>query len=510
VLNSDEEFMPKPLDVLFVTPPSRVQVYQDLSRDLAAIEPPVWSGLLTTFIRNNGYEATILDAEAQGLNHRQTAEAIVTANPRLAVFVIYGQQPSASTQCMPAGRTVCEILNSLSDIPSLVMGTHASALPKRTLLDEPYTYVCQGEGPHTILGLLRVLNGSQSSLASVPGLWYRQDGQAASNQTAPPIADLDAVLPEQAWDVLDMTRYRAHNWHCFDNLDARQPYASLQTSLGCPFKCSFCCINAPFEVPMLRTWSPDNVIRQIDRLVRVYGVTNIKIPDEMFVLNRRHVIGICDRIIKRGYRLNIWAYARVDTVQDHVLEKLKAAGFRWLGLGIESGSQHVRDGVEKGRFGEPEIVNTVKKIQAHGIHVAANYIFGLPDDTLDSMQATLDLALTLNTEWANFYCAMAYPGSPLYAQAKEKGWSLPDDAGGPGWIGYSQHAYDTLPLPTDRLAATQVLDFRDRAFQQYFQNAGYLTMLDRTFGHRVVQHVKDMCAHNVRRRHHDLAAAPAA
>ena len=90
--------MPKPLDVLFVTPPSRVQVYQDLSRDLAAIEPPVWSGLLTTFIRNNGYEATILDAEAQGFNHRQTAEAIVAANPRLAVFVIYGQQPSASTQ----------------------------------------------------------------------------------------------------------------------------------------------------------------------------------------------------------------------------------------------------------------------------------------------------------------------------------------------------------------------------------------------------------------------------
>ncbi|MEK7337713.1 MAG: B12-binding domain-containing radical SAM protein, partial [Nitrospirota bacterium] len=100
--------------------------------------------------------------------------------------------------------------------------------------------------------------------------------------------------------------------------------------------------------------------------------------------------------------------------------------------------------------------------------------------------------------------------SPLYAQAKEKGWSLPDDAGGPGWIGYSQHAYDTLPLPTDRLAATQVLDFRDRAFQQYFQSAGYLTMLDRTFGPRVVQHVTDMCAHNVRRRHHDLAAAPAA
>jgi anaerobic magnesium-protoporphyrin IX monomethyl ester cyclase len=162
---------------------------------------------------------------------------------------------------------------------------------------------------------------------------------------------LDRQLPGQAWDLLDMTRYRAHNWHCFGHLEARAPYASLQTSLGCPFTCSFCCINSPFGTPMLRTWSPDNVIAQIDRLVRDYGVSNIKIPDEMFVLNRRHVIGICDRIIERGYRLNIWAYARVDTVQDEVLAKLARAGFTWLGLGIESGSQHVRDGVEKGRFG---------------------------------------------------------------------------------------------------------------------------------------------------------------
>jgi radical SAM superfamily enzyme YgiQ (UPF0313 family) len=260
---------------------------------------------------------------------------------------------------------------------------------------------------------------------------------------------------------------------------------------------------------MLRTWSPDNVIGQIDRLVTEYGVTNIKIPDEMFVLNRRHVLGICDRIIERGYHLNIWAYARVDTVQDQVLEKLKAAGFNWLGLGIESGSQHVRDGVEKGRFGEREIVTTVNTIRSHGIHVAANYIFGLPDDTLDSMRVTLDLALELNTEWANFYCAMAYPGSPLYELAKQKRWPLPDDAGGPGWIGYSQHAYDTLPLPTDSLTALEVLDFRDRTFHDYFLNAKYLAMLDRTFGSRVVQHVLDMCDHKVSRRHHDLAALPA-
>lgn len=502
--------MSKPLDVLLVTPPSRVQVYQELSRDFAAIEPPVWSGLIATYLRQQSCSVAILDAEAQGLTHQQTAEQIAAIAPRLAVFVIYGQQPSASTQCMPAGRKVCAILNALADIPTLVMGTHPSALPKRTLLEEPYTYVCQGEGPATILGLIVALRAPQHSLRDVPGLWHLEEGNAVGNAPAPLFPNLDHDLPGQAWDLLDMSRYRAHNWHCFGNPESRTPYASLQTSLGCPFTCSFCCINAPFSTPMLRVWSPNNVIGQIDRLVREYGVSNIKIPDEMFVLNRRHVIGICDRIIERGYRLNIWAYARVDTVQDEVLEKLARAGFTWLGLGIESGSQHVRDGVEKGRFGEREIIATVDRIRSHGIHVAANYIFGLPDDTLESMRATLDLALTLNTEWANFYCAMAYPGSALYGLAKQHQWRLPDDQGGPGWIAYSQHAYECLPLPTDSLAATQVLDFRDRAFQEYFTHPEYLAMLQRTFGPRVVTHVEDMCRHQVRRRHHDQAANRAA
>ena len=166
--------------------------------------------------------------------------------------------------------------------------------------------------------------------------------------------------------------------------------------------------------------------------------------------------------------------------------------------------------MEKGRFGERDIVATVDKIRSYGIHVAANYIFGLPDDTLESMRATLDLALALNTEWANFYCAMAYPGSALYGLAKQKQWALPDDQGGPGWIGYSQHAYDSSPLPTDSLAATDVLAFRDRAFQEYFGHPRYVSMLRKTFGERIATHVREMCGHQVRRRHHDAATRPAA
>ena len=129
-----------------------------------------------------------------------------------------------------------------------------------------------------------------------------------------------------------------------------------------------------------------------------------------------------------------------------------------------------------------------------------NYIFGLPDDTLETMNDTLNLAIKANCEWANFYSAMAYPGSELYAMAKQKGLPLPDDAGGPGWIGYSQHAYETLPLPTGALSAAQVLKFRDYAYNAYFTNPQYADMLLRKFGDKAIQHIDEMNKIKLRRR----------
>jgi radical SAM superfamily enzyme YgiQ (UPF0313 family) len=159
-------------------------------------------------------------------------------------------------------------------------------------------------------------------------------------------------------------------------------------------------------------WDPDSVIKEIDTLVNQYVVKNIKFIDEMFVLNEAHVIGVCDRIIERGYKLNIWAYGRIDTVKEKFLEKLKRAGINWLALGIESGSKHVRDGAQK-KFGNEDIIDTVQRIHNAGIYVLGNFIFGLPDDNFETMQDTFDLAMELNCEFANFYNAMAYPGSRL-------------------------------------------------------------------------------------------------
>ena len=102
------------IDALLITPPSRLDVYQGLSNEYAAIEPPVWSSLIANYLLKRNYNIQILDAEAENLNYNQTAEKILLIDPTLAVFMIYGQQPSASTQCMPGGKKTCLNLNRLS------------------------------------------------------------------------------------------------------------------------------------------------------------------------------------------------------------------------------------------------------------------------------------------------------------------------------------------------------------------------------------------------------------
>ena len=325
---------------------------------------------------------------------------------------------------------------------------------------------------------------------------------------------MNKMLTTAAWDLLPMKEYKAHNWHCFDNIENRKPYASIYTSFGCPFSCNFCCINAPFtddgkRASKIRFRDPTNVVSEIEMLVKEYGVRNLKIIDEMFVLNPKHYISIAQGLIDRhlGDLLNIWAYARVDTVKEGHLDTLKKAGFNWLALGIESASKHVRDGIEKGRFGEEQIFDTVREIKSHGINIVGNFIFGLPDDSESSMQNTLDMATALNTERPNFYCAMAYPGSQLHYLASQRklpvpdNWSkdrplLPEEPNGPGWIGYSQHSYNTFPLPTRNLYPEQVLAFRDKALATYFSNSKYIAFLKEKFHGNTSEKIGKFCRVN--------------
>lgn len=484
------------IDLLLIRPSDSKRIYGQLSDELSAIEPPFWAALIAAYMREHGNSVRIIDTEAENLDPEETANMILSYEPRLVCFVVTGNNLSASTSNMSGARDYHTSLKEKSiEIKTIFWGLHPSALPERVLREEQSDFVCQGEGFLTIAYLLKLLKREHEfEKHTINGLWYIEGGETMSNPKSPLVNNLDD-LPPAAWDLLPMEKYRAHNWHCFENLESRMPYGVLYTSLGCPFNCSFCALNTLFNgKTSIRYRSPKKVIGDIDILVKKYNVKNIKVLDECFVLKESHVIEICDLIIERGYDLNIWAYARVDTVNEKMLKKMKHAGFNWLAYGIESGSKDIRSNVSKGRFDHDDIKRAIQTTKNTDIHIVGNFMFGLPDDNFETMQETLDLAKELNCEYTNFYVTMAYPGSQLFENALKQNIKLPIT-----WRGYSQYSEECLPLPTKYLSAEEVLNFRDNAFIEFHNEPKYIEMIEQKFGIQTVNHIKEMLNKKIER-----------
>ncbi|MBI5236214.1 MAG: cobalamin B12-binding domain-containing protein [Deltaproteobacteria bacterium] len=483
------------VDIVLVNPGDRRQVFQNLSDDFSAIEPPFWVAVIAAYLRRRGLNVLVIDANAEDASPAETAARIREIDPLLLAVIVYGSQPSASTQNMTIAGRICRAFRDAGSSTKVAMGgLHPSALPLRTLIEEAVDFVIEGEGPYTLTSLVEAIKSGAGDYSKVPGLWYYRNGAAEQNPKAPLIKNLDEGLPAAAWDLLPMHKYRAHNWHCFDDIKHRTPYGAIYTSLGCPYSCVFCCINAPFGKSGVRYRSPELVAKEMGLLVENYGIRNMKIVDELFVLDERHYMTIVEKLIERRYDLNIWAYARIDTVKQENLKAMKRAGINWLALGIESANPKVLGGASK-RMKVCDIKKIVRSIQSEGIRVIGNYIFGLPDDDLQTMNQTLDLAMDLNCEFVNFYCAMAYPGSELYNIALQRGWRF-----APEWHGFSQHSYEIEPLPTKHLTGKEVLEFRDNAFHKYFGNPAYLAMLEKRFGPKIRAHVDEMTKTRLSRR----------
>lgn len=486
--------MSNQLDIVLINPGDRKQVYQSLGEDYSAVEPPFWIAAIAAYLRNNKYSVAIIDSNAENITPDETAQKVNKFNPRLSAVIVYGSQPSASTQNMTIAGKICKALKEGTAGKVAIGGLHPSALPQKTLEEECVDFVIQGEGQQTLTSLIDVLRSGKDDYSKVPGLWYYNDKSIINNSKAASISNLDKFYPIAAWDLLPMQKYKAHNWHCFDHIDQRMPYAAIYTSFGCPYNCIFCCINALFGKPGIRYRSAKLVVEEITLLAERYGVKNIKIIDELFVLDENHYMKIVDLLLEKKLDLNFWVYARVDTVKPENLAKMNKAGINWIALGIESANPDVRDSVAK-RMRIQDVKSVVKSIQDAGIRVIGNFIFGLPSDTPETMRQTLDLAKELNCEFINFYSAMAYPGSRLYEIAVKGNWQLPK-----AWHAFSQHSYEALPLPTNHISAKDVLRFRDDSFHEYFENPVYLNMIEDKFGGKVKIYIEKMTKLRLRRK----------
>ena len=506
----------KKLDCIFLVAKSSSKTYQKLSVTYSAIEPPTWALLLAQSTRSIGFEVGIIDANAEDINEKEILEKIKKFSPKIICFVVYGQNVNAGTTNMSGAVFLANFLKKNINTPISIIGSHVQALPKETLKQEKsIDFVFTNEGVYALRNILKLKKFTSDELAKVKGIAYRNNNKIQINEPEQivPNDKMDIDLPGYAWDLLPFKNqpldlYRAPMWHAEYDFEKRSPYASLQTSLGCQFGCNFCMINiinrndndeigVASNYSKMRFWSPDFIIKEFDKLIKM-GVRTIRIVDEMFLLNPKYYIPLCEKLAERNKddSLRIWSYSRIDTVKrPEILELVRKAGIKWLALGIESGDKAVRLEVDKGKFEDVDVQKVIDRVHQADINVMANYIFGLPTDTKESMRKTQDLALDLATLGWNGYSAMPLPGSQLYKDAIEAGYELPND-----YEGYSFHSYNTTPIPTDNLTSKEILKFRDESYLEYHQSDKFLSKVKKKYGQESVENILKNCKIKLKRK----------
>ena len=504
------------IDATFIVPNNAGGVYQGLSNKYSAIETPTWALLLAESCRAINLNVSIIDTLAENLSDSQTLERLKKNTTKAIIFVVYGQNVNAGTTNMSGAIRLSKLIKKNLSTRICFIGSHVQALPVQTLQEqESIDIVFTNEGVYALRNILKLKDINNKNFSEIKGIAFRDGEKVFINpsENVVPNERMDIDLPGYAWDLLPFEKkpldlYRSPMWHAEYDFEKRSPYASLQTSLGCAFKCDFCMINlinrnnteeigVASDYSNMRFWSTDFIIKEFDKLISM-GVKTIRIVDEMFLLNPKYYVPLCEKLSERNKddKLRMWSYSRIDTVKrPEILELVRKAGIKWLCLGIESGDKSVRLEVAKGKFEDVDVREVIKKVHNADINVMANYIYGLPGDTKETMKKTFDLSVELCTAGWNTYAAMALPGSQLYKNALDKKYKLPDT-----YEGYSFHSYETQPLQTESLKPHEILKYRDESFINYHTKKSFLNKIEKEFGQKALDNIKEMTKVSLKRK----------
>jgi len=493
--------IPAKCDVVLIHP-SKSGTYGQIG-SLASLTPDIILGLVDAYLENNGITSVIVDLEVAEISEESLLSLIERLSPKLVGVFSSGVNVSASTQTMPS---VIGFFRGTGEklpdgVKTFVYGGHPTALPERTLKETSADYVVVGEGYEAILLLVQNLLNN-TSVDNIKGIAYRKKDKLGNSTTVvnpmPPLVDVD-TLPMINWDKMNPNLYRAHNWHCFgSDINNRSPYGVIWTSMGCAYPCDFCCVNNLYGKRTFRFRDMKAVVEEIDILVNEYKVKNLRIMDELFVIKHPRIKEFCDLLGTRNYDLNIWCYARVDSVTPDILNRLKKVGVNWIGYGFETGDDEdalraINKTVKKGTFSNDQVV---KMTRDAGINMIGHAILGLYEDDENSIRKNMEFLRRHQFEWNNIYPAFAYPGTPFYDNYIGKGIVEEPKS----WDEYGLYSVECKPLPTKHLSSAEVLRLRDNLFHEYYSDANVRDVLRAKFGEETIDHVDEMLSIRLKRK----------
>jgi len=283
---------------------------------------------------------------------------------------------------------------------------------------------CIGEGEKTIVELLAYCKG-EIDRSEIKGIAYKESGKIRYTPGRELIENLD-TLPLPAWDKFDFNKY--HDYHVFD---MRHPYTSIMASRGCPFRCTYC-ISHKIWKNKCRRRSPEHVMKEIDYLVSEHGVKYITFQDDIWAwMDDEWAKTICKELINRQYDLKwrcILHPLSFLKSRKNILPMMREAGCTSITTGLQTASEKIlrninRSPTEPGALAE--LIGIMKKV---GILNNTAFIFGLPGDTEETIEESIQYALKLKPTFCAFYILSVLPGSDIWLMQKEgKFQTLPEE-----------------------------------------------------------------------------------
>ncbi|MFH0838933.1 MAG: radical SAM protein [Candidatus Omnitrophota bacterium] len=307
-----------------------------------------------------------------------------------------------------------KIKGIFGNIPNVIFGgPFPTSNPAKFLTEGLADAVVLGEGEITLLEIMKNLREKTLGVfQDISGLAYLEKGNVKLTRNRDLKMDLDN-LPFPAWRVFP-------NIKLYKTRSRKLPAIPILTSRGCPFNCIYCSKDVFKSV--FRPRSPENIIQEIDYLIREFGVRQLDIMDDNFSLDRSRTDEILDLIIKRKYNLaiNLQLGVRADLVDEDLLKKMRQAGVYKIAFGVESGDTRVLRIIKK-QLELKQVLKNTLLARKSGMVVYGFFMLGLPGDNSESMKETINFSLKMNPHIANFVITIPFPGTKLYDMVKSNG-----------------------------------------------------------------------------------------
>lgn len=404
------------------------------------ITPPLGLGYLASYAQKFGHKVLIIDALRDNLSNEQVVEKInaagISAVGITCLSAFYNEVVELSKMLKAEGKKV------------FIGGIHPTFMPKQTLLDTGADYVSLGEGEISLKKLLDA-NFDGTGIQGIYNLENLPDKPIKGEK----VENLDD-LPMPDWGQISPKSYpRAPHGAVTKNY----PIGIIITTRGCPYGCKFCA-SPNFYDRKIRFRSPKNVVDEIEYLVKNHGVKEIHFEDDNFTLKRSHAYEVCKMIVDRKIKITFTCPngIRADKVDKELLLMMKKAGCYCFAYGIESANPQILKNINK-----DEDIETIKKsidIAADcGIDCVGFFIFGLPGETKQSIEQSINFALSSKLTRAQFMIFDVLPGCNLY-----------DDLDGQFESDFSKESYCSPEYVPETLTKQDLIDAQERAFRKFY------------------------------------------